>query len=154
MIDNNYINQRYPHPELTSKIIKCAIEVHNNLGNVFQKTIYQRAMEIEFEKHCIDFESEIEMPLIYKGEKIGTRTFSFFVEGKAMVDIITVIQLEEVHLTQTFKHMDSHNMDVGILINFGSRNLDFKRIVNKKSKSSKNQVNMSSTVSWQGWKSR
>ena len=134
MDENNYTNEKYPLSDLTAKIIKCAIEVHRHLGNGFQEVIYQRALAFEFNLQNIPFEREFEMPLFYKGEQIGTRRVDFFVEGKVMVEIKAVIQLEEVHLAQAINYLEAYKMEVGLLINFGSKSLEFKRVMNKKSK--------------------
>lgn len=133
MSENKYINEQYPLSDLTRRIIKCAIEVHKHLGNGFQEVIYQRALAIEFEIQHVAFEREFEMPLFYKGQQIGTRRVDFFVDGKVMVEIKAIIQLEEVHLAQAINYLEAYNMEVGLLINFGSRSLDFKRVMNKKS---------------------
>jgi GxxExxY protein len=135
MTENNYTNEKYPLSDLTGKIIKCAIEVHNHLGNGFQEVIYQRALAIEFDLQNIPFEREFEMPLYYKGNQIGTRRVDFFVEGKVMVEIKAIIQLEDVHLSQAINYLEAYNKEVGLLINFGSKSLDFKRVMNKKNQS-------------------
>ena len=132
MTENLHTNEKYPLSELTGKIIKCAIEVHKYLGNGFQEVIYQRALAIEFTVQNVAFEREFEMALFYKGEQIGTRRVDFFVEGKVMVELKAVIQLEEVHLAQAINYLEAYKMEVGLLINFGSRSLDFKRVMNKK----------------------
>lgn len=134
MTENNYKNEKYPFSDLTGKIIKCAIEVHKYLGNGFQEVVYQRALAIEFSIQNIPFEREFEMPLFYKGEHIGTRRVDFFVDGKVMVEIKAVIQLEDVHLAQAINYLEAYQMEVGLLINFGSKSLDFKRVMNKKNK--------------------
>lgn len=134
MTENNYTNEKYPLSDLTGKIIKCAIEVHNQLGNGFQEVIYQRALAIEFGLQNIPFDREFEMPLYYKEEHIGTRRVDFFVDNKVMVEIKAVIQLEDVHLAQAINYLEAYQMEVGLLINFGSRSLDFKRVMNKKLK--------------------
>jgi GxxExxY protein len=144
MTENSYTNEKYPLSDLTGKIIKCAIEVHKYLGNGFQEVIYQRALAIEFAIQGLAFEREFEMPLFYKGEQIGTRRVDFFVEDQVMVEIKAIIQLEEVHLAQAINYLEAYNMEVGLLINFGSKSLEFKRVMNKKSKSSGNQTNQSS----------
>ena len=72
------IDDRYKYSEEKSKIIGCAIEVHNQLGNGFQEVIYQRALEIEFSNSFIPFKREFQMPVMYKGEQIGERRVDFF----------------------------------------------------------------------------
>ncbi len=132
MIENNFINEKYPLSDLTGKIIKCAIEVHKLLGNGFQEVIYQRALAIELANQGLAYEREFEMPVFYKEEQIGTRRVDFYVEGQVMVEIKALIQLEEVHLAQAINYLEAYNMQVGLLINFGSRSLEFKRVMNKK----------------------
>ena len=73
--------------KLTHKIIGCAMEVHNQMGNGFQEVVYQRALSIELNLNGIEHERELEMPLEYKGHDVGTRRVDFFVEGKVMVEI-------------------------------------------------------------------
>jgi GxxExxY protein len=60
------IKQEFKYSELTSKIIKCAMAVHNILGNGFQEVIYQRALEIEMKEAGLTFNREFEMPIFYK----------------------------------------------------------------------------------------
>lgn len=132
MIENNFINEKYPLSDLTGKIIKCALEVHKLLGNGFQEIIYQRALAIELADQGLSYEREFEMPVFYKGEQIGTRRADFFVEGQVLVEIKALIQLEEVHLAQAINYLEAYAMQVGLLINFGSRSLEFKRVMNKK----------------------
>ncbi len=135
MVENNYTNEKYPLSDLTGKIIKCAIEVQKHLGNGIQEVIYQRALAIEFALQQVPFEREFEMPLYYKGEHIGTRRVDFFVAGKVMVEIKAVIQLEDVHLAEAINYLEAYQMEAGLLINFGSKSLDFKQVMNKKNQS-------------------
>ena len=129
---DNYTNDNYPLSDLTGKIIRCAIEVHNQLGNGFQEVIYQRALAIEFARQFVDFKREFEMPIFYKGENIGTRRVDFFVDDKVMVELKAVIKLEDVHLAQAINYLEAYKMEVGLLINFGSRSLEFKRVMKSK----------------------
>ena len=130
------IKKEYPDSDLTGKIIGCAMEVHKTLGNGFQEVIYQRALVIEMAEQGLEFEREFEMDINYKGEHIGTRRVDFFVEGKIMVELKAVIQLEDVHLAQAINYLEAYGMSIGLLINFGSRSLQFKRVM-KPGKTSK-----------------
>ena len=129
------INEQYPESELTGKIIGCAMEVHKVLGNGFQEVIYQRALAIEMTNQLIAFSREHEMDIYYKGGNIGTRRVDFFVEEKIMVELKAIIQLEDVHLAQAINYLEAYNMNVGLLINFGSKSLQFKRVMKTKTKS-------------------
>lgn len=129
------IDIKYPESELTGKIIGCAMEVHKILGNGFQEVIYQRALAIEMVQNGIDFSREHEMDIFYKNEKIGTRRVDFFVEERIMVELKAVIQLEDVHLAQAINYLEAYNMQIGLLINFGSQSLQFKRVMKPARKS-------------------
>ncbi len=123
------IKPEYQDSELTGKIIGCAMEVHKYLGNGFQEVIYQRSLAIEMRLQGLSFEREFEMPLFYKGESVGSRRVDFFVEGKIMVELKAVIQLEDVHLAQAINYLEAYKMKIGLLINFGNRSLQFKRVM-------------------------
>ncbi len=120
------------HEELTRRIIAAAMKVHATLGNGFQEVIYQRALEIEFPYHNLAFEREKEMSLFYRGVEIGTRRVDFFVEQLIMVELKAVIQLEDVHLAQAMNYLEAYKMEIGLLINFGAKSLQFKRVHNNK----------------------
>jgi GxxExxY protein len=136
------INEKYPLSELTGKIIGCAMEVHRILGNRFQEVIYQRALAKEMSLQGLTFSREHEMQIYYKGDEIGTRRVDFFVEGKVMVEIKALLQLEDVHLAQAINYLEAYELDIGLLINFGNTSLQFKRVMkpNKNHSSSKNQL--------------
>lgn len=122
------------YDDITRKIIGCAMQVHTILGNGFQEVIYQRALEIEMAEQGLSFGREVEMPIFYKGQQIGTRRVDFFVEGLIMVELKAIIELEDVHLAQAINYLEAYNMEIGLLINFGSKSLTFKRLYNKKFK--------------------
>jgi len=122
------------HDDITRRIIGCAMKVHSALGNGFQEVIYQRALEIEFAFTNVPFEREKELPIYYRQINIGTRRVDFFVEGTIMVELKSILQLEDVHLAQAINYLEAYNMEVGLLINFGSQSLTFKRLYNKKYK--------------------
>jgi GxxExxY protein len=134
------IKEEYKYSELTSKIIGSAIEVHKALGNGFQEVIYQRALEIEMPLHGLMFSREYEMPIFYKEQQIGTRRVDFLVENVISVELKAITALEDVHLAQAINYLEAYDLEIGLLINFGAKSLEFKRIINKKFKQ-KNQRN-------------
>ena len=131
-LNDLYKIDRMKYSELTHKIIGCSMEVHKNLGNGFQEVIYQRALEIEMRDQGIEFKREFEMPIYYKNLQIGLRRVDFLVEEIISVEIKAIIQLENVHLAQAINYLEAYNLEIGLLINFGSKSLDFKRVVNSK----------------------
>jgi len=120
--------------KLTHKIIGCAMQVHRTLGNGFQEVIYQRALAIEFTYQGINFQREMEMQLSYREHNIGTRRVDFFIEDCVMLEIKAIEKLEGVHKAQAINYCEAYNIADGLLINFGSQSLDFKRVYNKKLK--------------------
>ena len=134
------IKKEYKYSDLTSKIIKCAMTVHTELGNGFQEVIYQRALEIEMASKNLNFSREHEMPVFYKGQQIGTRRADFLVEGVVSVELKAIIGLEDVHLAQAINYLEAYDLEVGLLINFGARSLQFKRLSNRSFRQ-KNQGN-------------
>ncbi len=137
------INEQYKYSELTSKIIGCAMTVHKTLGNGFQEVIYQRALAIEMHLAGIAFSREFEMPIFYRKEQIGTRRVDFFVEGVVSVELKAITKLEDVHFAQAINYLEAYNLEVGLLINFGETSLNFKRLTNKKYKSSESKSHKS-----------
>ncbi|MES2765612.1 MAG: GxxExxY protein [Bacteroidota bacterium] len=120
------------YEELTRKIIGCAMKVHSTLGNGFQEVIYQRALDIEMKKQAIEFVREMEMPIYYDGIVIGTRRVDFFVQDIIMVELKAIVELNDLHLAQTQNYLEAYNLPIGLLLNFGSKSLTFKRIYNTK----------------------
>lgn len=129
---NCMIKEEYKYSDITQKIIGCAMKVHNTLGNGFQEVIYQRALAIEMSKQRLSFVREMEMPIFYENEEIGTRRVDFFVEDKIMVELKAITQLEKVHLAQALNYLEAYKMEIGMLINFGNTKLEFKRLTLQK----------------------
>jgi GxxExxY protein len=120
------------YKELTGKIIGCAMEVHKILGCGFQEKIYQRALYYEMCQQQIMSVREYDMDIFYKEEKVGNRRVDFLVEGLIAVEIKALSQLEPLHLAQAINYLEAYQLEVGLLLNFGSARLEFKRIVNPK----------------------
>ena len=113
---------------LTYKVIGCAMEVHKTLGNGFQEVIYQRCLAIELRRAQISFLREVEQPIYYKDEAVGTRRADFIIEGQLVIELKAVIKLEDVHLAQAKNYLSAYNFETGLLINFGSASMEYKRI--------------------------
>ena len=131
------------YQDITQKIIGASMEVHKILGNGFQEVIYQRALEIEMANQGLTFQREYEMDIFYKRERIGGRRVDFFVEGCIMVELKALINMEDVHLAQAMNYLEAYNVEIGLLINFGAKSLQFKRVHNNslKNQANQNQVN-------------
>lgn len=118
------------HGELTHRIIGCAMEVHKILGSGFQEVIYQRALGIEMNKQGLGFKRELEMTIFYKEIEIGSRRVDFFVEEIIMLELNALSKLEDIHLNQAMNYCQAYSLPIGLLINFGAKSLEFKRVYN------------------------
>ena len=126
------IKEEYKYSEITGKIIGCAMRVHAALGSGFQEVIYQRAMAIEMADAGSNFSREHDMPIFFKNHQIGTRRVDFLVEKVVSLEIKAKSNLENLDLSQGINYLEAYNLEVGLLINFGARSLQHKRLANSK----------------------
>jgi len=133
-IYTNKIMTKEEQDKLTHAIIGSAMEVHSTLGNGFQEVVYQRCLSIEMNLRNIEHQREFEMPLFYKGFDVGKRRVDFLIMNEISVEIKAAINLENVHMAQAKNYLEAYNLETGLLINFGSNSLQYKRLFNKKYK--------------------
>jgi GxxExxY protein len=126
------VNREYKYSEITGKVIGASMEVHKILGNGFQEVIYQRALANELNNVGVSFQRELEMPIYYKGDQIGSRRVDFLIEGVISVELKALTKLEDVHLAQAINYLEAYSLEIGLLINFGAKSLEFKRLINSK----------------------
>ena len=127
---NAYVREEYPLSEVTARIIKVAREVHKELGPGFEEVFYQRALAMECPTEALDFSREVWIDVLYKGSQLGRKRVDFIVE-EVMVEIKALIRLEDVHLAQAINYLEAYGLDVGLLLNFGARSLQYKRVMKK-----------------------
>jgi GxxExxY protein len=133
MSNQPYVDSRYPLSALTGRIIGAAQEVHRFLGPGFEEVIYQRALAKELLAHGLEFEREVPIDVVYKGEKVGTKRVDFVVgdnSGDVMLEIKAKSALEDVDFVQALSYLKASGYKVGLLINFGSQRLEIKRLAN------------------------
>ncbi|MBE0654482.1 MAG: GxxExxY protein [Bacteroidales bacterium] len=126
------MNKEYKYKDLTGAIIGAAMAVHRAMGNGFQEVIYQRALEIEFSCIQLNFKREFVMPINYHGVQIGTRRVDFLINNLVSVELKSVINLEDVHLAQAINYLEAYNPEVGLLLNFGSKSLEYRKLYNSR----------------------
>ena len=130
---DSYVDERNPLSQLTAHIIAAAQEVHRTLGPGFEEVIYQRALAKELPAHHVEFDREVWIPVHYKGEKIGRKRVDFVAgdaSGDVMVEIKAKSALEEVDFVQTLSYLKASGFRVGLLINFGAKHLEIRRLAN------------------------
>jgi GxxExxY protein len=125
------IKEDYKHSDITGKIIGCAMKVHRTLGNGFQEAIYQRCLAIEMQKQGLVFERELEMTIFYENIEVGKRRVDFLIESVVMVELKALSKLEDAHLAQILNYLEAYKLETGLLLNFGGKSLEFKRVTNE-----------------------
>lgn len=117
---------------MTYQIIGCAIKVHNKLGSGFQEVIYPRCLAIELERVGLDYAREKEHLIYYDGIEVGKRRADFVVEKQVIVELKALLKLEDAHIVQAKNYTVMYGFSIGLLINFGGKSLEYKRIFNPK----------------------
>lgn len=118
----------YEFGDVTGRIIKCAIEVHKELGRFFMETTYQRALAMELQAEGLEFDRECWLDVLYKGEKVDKRRVDFVVED-VLVKIKAKESLEDKDFIQTLCYLKATGFKLGLLINFGSPKVEVRRLL-------------------------
>lgn len=126
------IKNEYRYSEITGKILESAFAVHKILGSGFHCLIYQKALEKEMRMNGLSFCREHKMPVFYKSEKIGTRRVDFLVENVISVEMKTLPLMNDDHMAQAVNYLETFNVEAGLLINFGAKSLQYRRLINSK----------------------
>lgn len=124
------IKGNYKYSDLTEKIIGCSMKVHSFLGNGFPEVIYQRSLAFELEKSGINFKRELEQDIYYDNIKVGTRIVDFLIEDRVLVELKALGEINENHYSQVLNYLKAYKLEIGLLINFGAKSLQFKRFIN------------------------
>ena len=128
------VKKEYKYSDITARVIGAAMEVHKFLGNGFPEVIYQCSLAKEMKLQSLSFQREFTMPIFYKGERVGARRVDFLVCNVIPVELKAIIKLEEVHLAQAINYLEAYNLEIGLLLNFGAKSLEIKRVINSKFK--------------------
>jgi GxxExxY protein len=118
--------------ELTEAIINAAMKVHRSLGLGFPEIIYQRALLVELGKRGIESKAEQELPVYYEDVLVGKRRLDLLVENKILIELKAVSELEKKYFNQVLNFLEAFNVEIGLLLNFGTESLQIKRFINNK----------------------
>jgi GxxExxY protein len=122
--------QDLQHNEITQKIIGCAMKVQGKMKNGYVEAVYQKCLAIKLQKASLNFQQEVDVPIHYDGIVVGRRRVDFIVEKNIIVEIKAITTSENIYLSQAINYLEAHHLSVGLLINPGSKSLQFKRLVN------------------------
>ena len=117
------------HKEVTGRIIGLAIEIYNQLGRGFLESVYEEAFAYELELNKINFKRQEPVDVYYKGKKIKQFICDLIVEDKVIVELKAIKRITDLEIAQTINYLNAVKYEVGLLINFGSKSLEFKRLI-------------------------
>ncbi len=130
---SSYVDNTYQLSALTGKVIAAAQTVHRGLGPGFEEVIYQRALAFELPAHDMDHEREVWIDVHYQGKNVGKKRVDFVIgdeTGSVMVEIKAKFALEDVDFVQALSYLKASGYKVGLLINFGAKQLEVRRLAN------------------------
>lgn len=117
--------------ELSTKIIGLAIKVHKKLGPGFKEKIYEQALCKEFENNDFKFEQQIVIKVPYEGENLGNQRIDLLVENEIIIEVKAVSRIIALFRDQLIAYLKTIDKRLGLILNFGQRRLEIKRVVNK-----------------------
>ncbi len=117
------------YEDLTERIIKLSIEAHKTLGPGFMESVYENALIYEMKKEGLKFEEQKIITIPYKETVIGEHRLDVVVEDKIIVELKAVKNFEDIHMAQIISYMKASGKRVGLLLNFGKKRLEIKRVV-------------------------
>ncbi|TAL18961.1 GxxExxY protein [Patescibacteria group bacterium] len=118
------------YPELSYKIVGALFAVHKDLGNTYQEKYYQRAVVPAFDKIGVPYSEQVPIELHFKSASIGRYFVDFLIDGKIILEIKVVPRLTVQHYRQVDAYLKAMKKELGIIANFRSQSLIFRRILN------------------------
>lgn len=126
------INETYKYSNITAIVIGCAMRVHSKLGRGFPEVIYQRALAIELDKIQLVYKREQEWNVYYENILVGRRRVDFVIMDKVLVELKAIADFNPADYNQVLNYLEAFNLEIGLLINFGKKSLEFKRFTKNK----------------------
>ena len=113
--------------DLAGRVIGCAMQVHRVLGPGFLENIYKKALSVELSKAGITHSTEEAIKVMYCGVEVGSYFADVLVENQIIVELKAVEKLAVSHEVQLVNYLTATGIDIGLLLNFGGKSLDYKR---------------------------
>lgn len=118
------------YKDLSYKIIGCAMEVHKQLGYGFLEKVYENALMVLFRKENIEAKQQFPINVYFESEKVGEYFADILVEDKIIIELKTIENIADIHRAQTINYLKGTGKQLGLLINFGVKKLEYERFVN------------------------
>jgi GxxExxY protein len=117
--------------EITRKIIGCAFEVINELGSGFLESVYEKALFIALQQIGLSCQCQHPIKVMFRGQCVGDFFADIFVEEKVIVELKAVKAIAPEHEAQIINYLNATGIEVGLLINFGSPKLEYRRFTRR-----------------------
>jgi len=117
------------YPELSYKLVGILFQIHRDLGFEYQEKYYQRAVALALDKERIKYQKELKIDLKYEDKIIGKYFLDFLIENKVILELKTH-PFNQRDIRQVLAYLKANNLKLGLLVNFRSKSLTFKRILN------------------------
>lgn len=123
-------NKDIVYPELSYQIVGVMFEVHKALGNRLQEKYYQKAVALGLSRAGLSFKEQVVVPIEYAGQSIGRYFLDFVIEDKVALELKTLPKLDKESYDQVLAYLNVLRLKLGILVNFRTQSLSFKRLIN------------------------
>lgn len=111
-------------------VIGLCMDVHNELGKGFSEAVYGDALEIELKSNGVPFQREVKFNIDYKGNTLKHQYYAdFIVDDKIILELKAVEKISNGHIKQTLNYLAASKMKLGLIINFGEDQLNYKRVL-------------------------
>lgn len=125
-------DQKLKHEEITKAVIGCAFEVINELGAGFLESVYEKALLLALRQKGLAVIAQHPIHVMFRNQCVGDFYADLFVEGKVIVELKAVKAIAPEHQAQIINYLNATGIEVGLLINFGTPKLEFKRFTRNK----------------------
>lgn len=122
-------NSKLLHPELTEKILGVYYDVYNEIGHGFLESVYSSCMFLALTKAGMSVRREVPVPVYFRGQDVGQFKADLVVDGSVLIELKAVQNLDRSHEAQVMNYLRATELEVGLLLNFGSPKPQFRRIV-------------------------
>ncbi len=120
----------YLYKQETYDIVGLCMEVHSVLGSGFLESVYQEALEVEFINRNVVYEREKEIKILYKGNELSKYFIAdFLCCDEIIVELKAVKKIEDIHIAQILNYLKATGKKVGLLVNFGTKSLEYRRFI-------------------------
>jgi GxxExxY protein len=116
------------HGNLTETILGCCFDVMNELGTGFLEAVYKKALVIALQQKGLNVQEEVPFDLYFRGVRIGRYIADIVVENKVVIELKCCKNLLPEHQAQVINYLKASKLTVGLLVNFGQRKIEFKRL--------------------------